>query len=317
MSAESSGIVVESFRPEDAAAVAEVRRAAVPQLVCTAASVAWEARSAPPASHTRWLVARGPDGRIVGCTDTGLIVASTEPGHGFLHTAVRPEARGRGAGTALAAAAERHLTGLGVCRIFTWVSDDGRSPGFAERLGYVRGRRAHFLGLDLVRASLPEPPLPADVELVTAAHFADDYRPLYEADLECVEDEPGDVRQGFVPYEDWLRQNWHRPTHDARLSTVVLVGGEVAAYTVAVTDGRERHLSGMTGTRRAHRGRGLARLAKTDSLRRARAAGLTTAFTGNDAGNAPMLAVNRSLGYERAATEWRYAKSLRDWGTSG
>ena len=313
MNAETSGIVVASFRPEDAAAVAEVRRAAVPQLVCTAASVAWEAQSAPAASHTRWLVARDPDGRLVGCTDTGLIVGSTEPGHGFLHTAVRPEARGRGAGTALTAAAERHLSALGVRRVFTWVAEDGRSPGVAERLGYVRGRRAHFLGLDLVRARLPEPePLPGNVKLVTAAHFADDYRPLYEADLECTEDEPGDVRQGFVPYEDWLRQNWHRPSYDARLSTVVLVGGGIAAYTVAVTDGRERYLSGMTGTLRAHRGRGLARLAKTDSLRRARAAGLTTAFTGNDAGNAPMLAVNRSLGYEQAASEWRYAKSLRD-----
>lgn len=312
MNAESPGIAVEAFRTEDAAAVAEVRRAAMPQLVFTAESVAWDAGSAPARSQTRWLVARDPGGRIVGCADTGLIVSSAEPGHGFLHTTVCPEACGRGTGAALVAAAERYLSKQEVSRVFTWVADDGRSPGFAERLGYVQGRRAHFLGLDLVRARLPEPPLPEDVELVPAAHFADDYRPLYEADLECAEDEPGDVRQGFVPYEDWLKQNWHRPHYDARLSSVVLVGGEVAAYTVAVTDGRERYLSGMTGTRRAHRGRGLARLAKTDSLRRARAAGLTTAYTGNDAGNAPMQAVNRSLGYERAAAEWRYAKSLRD-----
>jgi hypothetical protein len=57
--------------------------------------------------------------------------------------------------------------------------------------------------------------------------------------------------------------------------------------------------------------RGLAKLAKADSLRRARAAGLTDAFAGNGAENAPMPAVNRWLGYERCATEVRHIKALR------
>jgi GNAT superfamily N-acetyltransferase len=287
-------VTVEVFHPRDAGPVAEVRRAAVPYLVCTAESVAWEAEFAPVESRTRWLVARDGAGRIVGCADTGLLFSSTEPGQGFLHAAVRPDARGLGAGGALVAEAERRLSGLGADRVWTWVSDDGRSPHFAERLGYVRGRRACFLGLDLARAALPPlpAPLPPDVELRTAADFADDRRALYEADLECVADEPGDVRHGFVPYEDWLRLNWERPDIDHRLGSVVLVGGQVASYTVA------------------HRGRGLARLAKLDSLRRSRAAGRMRAFTGNDAKNAPMLALNRGLGYVQAAAEWRYSKAL-------
>ena len=61
----------------------------------------------------------------------------------------------------------------------------------------------------------------------------------------------------------------------------------------------------MTGTRRAFRGQGLARLAKTASLRRARDAGCTEAFTGNDAANAPMLALNTAFGYRPFAAEWR------------
>lgn len=308
----TTGITVETFEPRDAEAVAEVRRATVPYLVCTAGSVAWEAESAPAEGRTRWLVARDGDGRIVGCADTGLLFGSPEPGQGFLHTAVRPEARGKGAGRALIAEGERCLSELGAVRAWTWVPDDGRSPALAERLGYERGRRACFLGLDLSRAALPGPPgrLPSDVELRTPLDFAGDLRPLYEADLECTADEPGDVPNGFVPYEDWLRLNWERPDIDHALGSVVLVGGEVAAYTVAVTDGDERYWSGMTGTRRAHRGRGLARLAKLDSLRRSRAAGRTRAFTGNDATNAPMLALNKRLGYEEAAVEWRYSRPL-------
>ncbi|MFG2875768.1 hypothetical protein ACGFYU_12300 [Streptomyces sp. NPDC048337] len=42
-----------------------------------------------------------------------------------------------------------------------------------------------------------------------------------------------------------------------------------------------------------------------------RAAGYTEAFTGSDAGNEPMLAVNKWFGYEIRATESRFAKSLK------
>jgi hypothetical protein len=66
----------------------------------------------------------------------------------------------------------------------------------------------------------------------------------------------------------------------------------------------------MTGTARAHRGRGLAKLAKNDSLHRARAAGYTEAFTGNDTGNGPMLAINKWFGYEICATEVHHVREL-------
>ncbi|MFE7120597.1 GNAT family N-acetyltransferase, partial [Streptomyces sp. NPDC057654] len=80
--------------------------------------------------------------------------------------------------------------------------------------------------------------------------------------------------------------------------------------TIAHTDGRTRYVSGGTGTRRAFRGRGLAKLVKARSLRLARAAGCTEAFTGNDDENAPMLAINKWFGYEPAAAEWRYVREL-------
>lgn len=103
---------------------------------------------------------------------------------------------------------------------------------------------------------------------------------------------------------------WHEPSFDHDLTTVVLVDGTVAAFCAARTDGAGRYGSAMTGTRRAHRGHGLARLAKTVSLHRALAVGCTEALTGNDAGNAPMLAVNEWFGYEIRATETRFAKRL-------
>ncbi|UNS96220.1 GNAT family N-acetyltransferase [Streptomyces tubbatahanensis] len=298
--------------PADAEAFARTRRATIPYLVCTAEALAWEAAHAPASQRLRRLLATRPDGTVAGCADTGLLAGSTAPGHGFLHTAVPPGQAGRGAGTALVAAGEAYLAGLGVRRVHSWVADEDGARRFAERLGYRRSRQARFLGLDLRRTPLPElpAPLPAGVALASAADFADDLRPLYEADVECAADEPGDVDVGATPYEVWLRLNWGRPDWDAGLSGVVLVDGRVAAYSVAQIDGVDRYWSGMTGTRRAYRGRGLAALAKLAALRRARAAGYAHAYTGNDATNTPMLAVNRRLGYRVVASEWRHLKTL-------
>lgn len=52
------------------------------------------------------------------------------------------------------------------------------------------------------------------------------------------------------------------------------------------------------------------KLAKNASLHRARAARYTDAYTGNDAGNGPMPAVNRWFGYEICATEVRHVHRI-------
>ncbi|WP_333753674.1 GNAT family N-acetyltransferase, partial [Streptomyces sp. IBSBF 2394] len=150
---------------------------------------------------------------------------------------------------------------------------------------------------------------PPGVELRTAADYADDPRPLFELDAETVADEPSDVDVEFTDYEAWLAETWRHPLLDRELTTVVVVDGRPAAFSVAYTDGT-RYATAMTGTVRAQRGRGLAKLAKTDSLHRARAAGYTEALTGNDTDNGPMLAINKWLGYEICATEVRHVREL-------
>ncbi len=70
------------------------------------------------------------------------------------------------------------------------------------------------------------------------------------------------------------------------------------------------YATGMTGPARDHRGRGPARLVKNDSPHRARAAGYPRAYTGDDAGNGPMLAVNKWFGYGICATEVRHVREL-------
>jgi hypothetical protein len=54
----------------------------------------------------------------------------------------------------------------------------------------------------------------------------------------------------------------------------------------------------------------LAKVVKSAALTRSREAGFVTAYTGNDAGNKPMLAVNKWLGYQLTAAAWTAEKEL-------
>ncbi|MGW1187588.1 GNAT family N-acetyltransferase [Streptomyces sp. NPDC002559] len=303
-------VIVRDFRPADAEDWVRIRRAALPYMVTTPEHVVHDLSRAHPDKRYRLLVAE-EDGQLIGTAQVGLAHDSPEPGQGFCNPYTHPEHTGRGAGALLLETAEEHLAREGATTVHAWVLDAPANHAFAEKHGYAPSRSAHFLHLDLAGGNLPprqEPP--AGVELRTAADFADDPRPLFELDAETVADEPGDIPAELTDYEDWLDHTWNVPLLDRELTTVAVVDGKPVAFSLANTDGLTRYMSGMTGTLRAHRGRGLARLAKNDSLHRARAAGYTDAYTGNDTANGPMLAVNRWLGYEVCATEVRYVRGL-------
>jgi GNAT superfamily N-acetyltransferase len=298
-------LTVRDYRPADAKAVADLRRAVLPFLVSTPQGVAWDVTTAPAAQHLRMYVAEH-DGRLIGAARAQSLHQGSLPGQGSAAVLVHPDHRGRGAGGTLLTSAEEHLCAVGATRFFARVSDTPDANAFAARRGYRRARSGRFLRLDLATAALPPLPagLPPGVRLCTGADFGADPYPLFAAYAEAAADEPGEVPGDAMAYEDWLLHTWEHPDTDLELTSVVTAGGEVAAFSLAVTDGLGRYVSGMTGTRRAFRGRGLAHLAKTDSLRRARDAGCTEAFTGNDAANAPMLALHHAFGYRPFATEW-------------
>ncbi|MFE7129009.1 GNAT family N-acetyltransferase [Streptomyces sp. NPDC057617] len=303
-------VIVRDFRTDDAGAVVRLREICTPYVVMTEESVLFEVAHANPAKKFRLLVAE-EDGELIGSAHVSVAYDSTDPGQSSVTPQVHPERRGRGAGSLLLRTAEKHLAVEGATSVYSWVLDEPASRDFAEHHGYRATRPACFQRLGLAGAVLPDPePLPPGFELRTAADFADDPRPLFEADAEATSDEPSDIGTDFDDYEDWLGHTWNHPCLDRDLTTVVVADGRVTAFTAAYTDGRTRYMSGMTGTLRAFRGQGLAKHAKTASLHRARAAGFTDAYTANDAGNGPMLAINKWFGYEVCATEVRHVRDL-------
>ncbi|MFI2377643.1 GNAT family N-acetyltransferase [Streptomyces sp. NPDC018964] len=306
-------VTVRDLRPDaraDLEGFARVRHAALPFILITPESLAHDLTRLHPDAHYRPLVAVA-DGEVIGTAQVHLTRESAEPGQGNINVYVHPGHTRRGAGTLLVRAAEEHLAAHGATRLFAWVVDEPGNRAFAEAHGYRASRSAHFLRLDLANGVLP--PLqdpPPGVELRPGSDFATDPRPLFELDAETMADEPSDVDTEFTDYEAWLEETWRHPLFSPELTTVALVDGRPAAFSAVRTDGGTRYGTVMTGTARAHRGRGLAKLAKNDSLHRARAAGYTEAFTGNDTGNGPMIAINQWFGYEICGTEVRYVRAL-------
>ncbi|WP_371658887.1 N-acetyltransferase family protein [Streptomyces sp. NBC_00280] len=306
-------LTVRTLRTDDQAGIeafARIRHVALPFLLFTPAGVAYDIAHAHPDARFQALIAE-EDGEVLGTAQTGVVHDSPEPGQGYVNVYVHPERTRRGAGSLLVRTAEQHLAAAGVTKSFSWVLDAPDNRAFAERRGYRSSRNAHFLRLDLANGKLP--PLqdpPPGVELRPASDYAADPRPLFDLDAEASSDEPSDVDYEFTDYEAWLRETWHHPLLSHELTTVAVVDGRPAAFSAARTDGGTRYGTVMTGTARDFRGRGLAKLAKNDSLHRARAAGYTEALTGNDAGNGPMIAINNWFGYEICATEVRYVREL-------
>ncbi|AXE84814.1 GNAT family N-acetyltransferase [Streptomyces sp. Go-475] len=306
-------MTVRDLRPDvraDAEGFSDTRRLALPYMLSTPESVVHTLTHAHPDAHFGQLIAE-EDGEIIGTAQISVAHDSPEPGQGSANIYVRPDRTRRGAGSLLLRTAEERLAGLGVTKLFAWVLDEPENRAFAERRGFRASRSAYFLRLDLAAGPLPprqDPP--AGVELRTGTDFADDPRPVFDLDAEVVADEPSDIDVEFTDYEAWLEETWKHPLLNLDLTSVAVVDGRPAAFSVAYTDGGTRYATAMTGTAREFRGRGLAKLAKNDSLHRARAAGYTEAFTGNDTGNGPMIAINKWFGYEVCATEVRYVREL-------
>jgi GNAT superfamily N-acetyltransferase len=306
-------VIVRDLRPEvraDAEGFSHARRLALPYMLSTPESVVHTLTHAHPDAHFGQLIAE-EDGEIIGTAQVSVAHDSTEPGQGSANIYVRPDRRHRGAGSLLLRTAEERLAELGARKVFAWVLDEPENRAFAERKGFRASRSAYFLRLDLASGTLPprqDPP--AGVELRTAADFADDPRPMFDLDAATSSDEPSDIDVEFTDYEAWLEENWKHPLLNRELTTVAVLDGRPAAFSVAYTDGDSRYGTAMTGTVREFRGRGLAKLAKNDSLHRARAAGYREAFTGNDTGNEPMIAINKWFGYEICAKEVRYVREL-------
>lgn len=292
-------MTIRPARPEDAAALVALRLKIYPQLVRGEAATRRQLESPPPGASWAAFTALSADSTVVGFVTARRNTSTADPTAGeisLLH--VDGGHRGQGHGTALLHAAEEHLRAIGVRRVRAYVLPDGLS--FATARGYTQSREARYSRLDLTSFTVDLSAVPAGYTLTPVAALP--ATALHAAEAAGAADEPTDVAPDALSFETWRYDVWDDPGLDRAISMAVLgPTGEVVSFSLLQRDG-DRAWSDMTATLPAHRGLGLARLAKSEALARAAAAGITTAYTSNDAANAAMLAVNTRLGYRPSGT---------------
>ena len=133
----------------------------------------------------------------------------------------------------------------------------------------------HYAGVD--PRGLPERPPDARRDRAgDDGHL--DPRQAYTADAVASLDEPSDSPIDAIDYDVGSRSSGTVRRWTSRSSVAAMAGDEVAAFS-GDRDGGDRAWSGMTGSIPAYRGRGLAKLAKWEALRRCADAGIAAAFT--------------------------------------
>lgn len=293
----AGGAVIRELRQEDAAAVARLELALVPDQVLTPELV-WQraSRTIERERLRTWVAAL--DGEIAGYAHASFEWSVPTPGKGRFWIGVAHERRRSGIGTDLYAEVTEHLRSHGAWRARTWVDDDADGTRFLEQRSFERSDADRVSALDLAGALLPEPRVPEGFRVVPLREARDREHDLYEICAAGELDMPGDEPETELSFEDWLQDDYGAPPLSDEGSFVALAGERAVALAFLTVD-PERRLAynQMTATLPEFRRRGLALAVKAAAGRWAAANRYERIVTENDADNVGMLAVNHRLGY--------------------
>jgi GNAT superfamily N-acetyltransferase len=284
---------IRPFRPRDAERAAELLFELAPANVRTAAWLRDRQLCEPDRARRRSWVAVDGDTLIAFATAYRRWYGG-EAGTGRIEIWVRPDFRQRGIGTELWETAVAHL---GVGRLTVEVDDDPAGLEFVENRGLTQFdseviSRIEPRTADLLQTSRP------DLSVLALDEVTGRDQELFEFYAAAGGLPPGDP-ENRVTVEEWRRFILGNPLLDGRGSVVVAdsEGRIVSLSWLLVDHERRRAENEWTATLPELRGRGLARLAKSATIRWAADRGLTEILTGNDPDNVPMRELNRRLGY--------------------
>jgi GNAT superfamily N-acetyltransferase len=292
--------LIRTFRDEDLPTVARIWRELRPDAMHSEHGLRHLVGSFPERAQAAFWVAED-DGVVAWCFAHRRWHRATD--NGYVWLGVLPAARGRGIGTALWRLAEEHLDAIGVARVNADVVGDEAGARFLARRGFAPVRTVVISAVEPRRvngaelAQRREAAERAGYRLVPYTEV--DVPALYALELSLSADEPGEDEPRQLTFEEWRQDLFDGPDLTLQGSHAVVSAGEPVAYAALSVDPSTcRGRNEGTATAAVHRGHGLATLAKLAQLRWAAANGIERVVTDNDERNAPMLAINRRLGYE-------------------
>jgi GNAT superfamily N-acetyltransferase len=296
-----ASMTIREIDPErDAEQVVELVVKTNPIAVTNAEEWRHRIRAVPERAHSVFRVATLGD-RVVGLLEAGLEFFGSGELARF-GVRVDPGFRRRGIGTELHEQGLAHIRSLGRSRAVTMFVETDEAVSFATARGWREVRAEVFASLD-PRTVMERPDSSTQLEPVGEL----DPREVHAVDEEATRDMPSFEAIEAIPFDDWRALAWDNPLFTREGSFGAIVDGRVVALSLIFADaGTARAFSIFTGTLRPYRGRGLARAVKLATVHWAAVNGITQLVTTNDETNAPMLAVNRRLGYRPAGRRVEY-----------
>ena len=304
---------IRDFHDDDASEVVALLREARPANLWSVEAFRHFQRTRPErARFKRWVAEE--DGAVIGWASALMHANAERHDSGGVHVTVVPARRGSGIGGGLFQLSVDHPRATGAHRISSEaVDEDGF--GFLERRGFDHRHTERFSRLDPRTADLSDL-----VELRTrlagegfiVAPFSECApEGVHAVDAEASADVPGDVPFEYMPFDEWLDEHRRHPMLSKEGSVAVLHEGRPVSIGMLRVDRAGRRAGNdITGTLRAYRGRGLARLVKLTQLEWLSANGFESVVTSNDSTNTAMLAVNTRLGYVPFREERSYVREL-------
>ncbi|HVH93585.1 MAG TPA: GNAT family N-acetyltransferase [Nocardioidaceae bacterium] len=294
-------VTVRDARAEDCAAIADIWATAVPYLVRSADRAAADIAADATLGRRHWVGLI--DGRTVG-TAMARAIHEDDEDQLFVAVEVHPDYGSRGVGSALLRAAVAPFPGVTAMQSIS--RDDPISLGFAVRNGFLPEGEHQICRIEPASASAAGPP-PHGFHAVDLSGL-EDLQQLLDTYNQAAHDDPSGLSRVFS-LQEFRAGWWNSPDNAPEVSWALLAddpassdGPVVAAFTSVQLDRtRGRAWSAMTATHPSYRGRGLATWVKRRSLNALAEASVHEAWAANDATNAPMIAVNDSLGYQPAA----------------
>jgi GNAT superfamily N-acetyltransferase len=303
-----------TFRPfnldTDAADLARLYSTTVPDPVTAETIHDWWT---PRKDEVRFTMLACDGERVIGYWDVDR-ETWMHPGYWYVKVIVAPEYRGQGLGAqmyeaALAVARQQP----GASHLETQVREDcPEALRFAQKRGFEIERHAFSSILDL--ETFDEQKFAPLMERVRGFRFfslaeagvtPENKHKLYEVNRASALDNPGN--SGVFPDFDSFSMNVFDAAWFRADTQILAADGDQWVGLSAISVDAERGVSynAFTGVLREYRGRGLAQALKLHTILLAKRFGMHYIRTDNDSQNAPMLAVNRKLGYQPESGSYR------------
>ncbi|MFF2890232.1 GNAT family N-acetyltransferase [Paenibacillus sp. NPDC057967] len=244
----------------------------------------------------------------------------TEPGYIYITLVVAPESREQGIGDALLRHAYDWAEQLGASALMSEVWDDHpQALTFAKQRSFQIERHAYQSVLQLKDTSLelmevePEAILACNgLRLLTLAEEPgeESERKLYELGCATLRDVPSFL--GDVPdFIEWKKWNLQVDGFTPELVLIAADGDRFVGMTNVLYNTTTNGLyHEFTGVDRAYRGKKVALALKLETIRAGKRRGADYVRTDNDSMNAPILTINRKLGYVPLRGNYRIVSSM-------